>query len=514
MELFQLFFGGKAIMGILVIAVVSTILFVLKIGYLKAPPDKAYIISGLRNKTIIGQSSIRIPYLERYDILDLSLVPIDVKTKSKVPTLDYININVDGIANVKISTDPELLPIAAQNFLNKDRDYLRQVVQEILEGNMREIVGKMKLQEMVSDRQRFAEEVKGNVIPDLRRMGLELVNFNVQNFYDENGLIEDLGIDNISQIRKKAAIAKAEAEKEIARARAEADKETAKAIADAEKEKAIAKAEADDAANEVRIKTDESIATRETGLSIRKSQLKKDADTEASIASAAGRIQDEVQNKTVMEAEADAQLARQAKEVEIRRKAAEVQEQELTATIRKKAEADKFAALQKADADLYRRKKEAEAARYEEEQRAEAQKIKADAERYAAEQDAAGIRAKGEAEAAAIQARGEAEAQGVLKRAEAQRKMGEASILDMYFHALPEVARAVSEPMANVGNITMYGSDNATKLAADVTGVMSQVMGAIRDATGLDLGTMVNARFNPDAHTQDFNAEADDENVK
>ena len=101
--------------------------------------------------------------------------------------------------------------------------YITGVAREVLEGNMREIVGRMRLEEMVSDRQKFADLVKENAEPDLAAMGLDVVSFNVQNFTDSNGVIDDLGIDNISQIKKKAAIAKAEAEKEIAVAKAEAD---------------------------------------------------------------------------------------------------------------------------------------------------------------------------------------------------------------------------------------------------------------------------------------------------
>lgn len=229
-----------------VAVVVLLILIILITGYVKASPDTAYIISGLRKKpkVLIGKAGIKIPFLEKKDELNLQLIPIDVKTSSAVPTADYINIRVDAAVNVKISDDNERLALAAQNFLNKPVDYIAQVSREVLEGNMREIVGKMNLEEMVSDRQKFANLVKENAEPDLAAMGLDIVSFNVQNFVDGNGVIENLGVDNIVKIQKNAAISRAESEKEIARAQAVAKKEANDAQVSSELEIANAKARA------------------------------------------------------------------------------------------------------------------------------------------------------------------------------------------------------------------------------------------------------------------------------
>ena len=231
-----------------IIALIEILLIVILIsGYVKASPDTAYIISGLRKhpKVLIGKAGIKIPFFEKKDELNLQLIPIDVKTSSAVPTADYINIRVDATVNVKISDNEERLGLAAQNFLNKKVEYIAQVAREVLEGNVREIVGKMNLEEMVSDRQKFASLVKENAEPDLAGMGLDIVSFNVQNFVDENGVIENLGVDNIVKIQKNAAISRAESEKEIAKAQAQAKKEAndAQVTADLEIEKAKAKAE-------------------------------------------------------------------------------------------------------------------------------------------------------------------------------------------------------------------------------------------------------------------------------
>ena len=159
-----------------VVLVVLVLLIIIMSGYVKASPDTAIIISGLRKnpKVLIGKAGVKIPFLERKDELNLQLIPIDVKTSNAVPTADYITINVYATVNVKISDQPETLRLAAQNFLNKKTEYVAHVAREVLEGNVREIVGKMALEEMVSDRQKFATLVKENAEPDLKAMGLDL----------------------------------------------------------------------------------------------------------------------------------------------------------------------------------------------------------------------------------------------------------------------------------------------------------------------------------------------------
>ena len=143
--------------GLIVGGAVLLLLLILLTGYLKAPPDTAFIVSGLRRKVVIGKSCIKVPILERLDKLSLKLIPIDVKTSSAVPTADYINIHVDAAVNIKISDDPAKLNRAAQNFLNQKTEYIGAVAREVLEGNMREIVGRMELKEMVKSIQACVE---------------------------------------------------------------------------------------------------------------------------------------------------------------------------------------------------------------------------------------------------------------------------------------------------------------------------------------------------------------------
>ena len=450
-----------------IILIVALVLVIFITGYVKASPDTAIIISGLRKnpKVLIGKAGIKIPFLERKDELNLQLIPIDVKTSNAVPTADYININVDATVNVKISDNEERLKLAAQNFLNKNSEYIARVAREVLEGNVREIVGKMALEEMVSDRQKFAMLVKENAEPDLAAMGLDIISFNVQNFVDGNGVIENLGVDNIVKIQKNAAISRAESEKEIAKAQANARRE----------------------ANEAEVNAASEIAKKQNELDIQKAELKKVADVKRAEADAAYKIQEEEQRKTVEITTANANIAKQEKEILLKQKEAEVMEQALDAQIKKKAEADKFAKQQEADAQLYERQREAEARKFETEKEAEAMKAKAEAEKYAMEQEAEGIRTKGLAEAEAIRAKAIAEAEGIEKKAEAMTKMGEAAVLEMYFKALPEVVKNAATPLTNVDRITMYGDGNSAKLMKDIMGTVTQVTDGLKESTGVDL---------------------------
>jgi len=452
---------------IVVGAIVLLLILIFLTGYVKASPDTAIIISGLRKnpKVLIGKAGVKIPFLERKDELNLQLIPIDVKTSNAVPTADYININVDATVNVKISDNEERLKLAAQNFLNKNSEYIGHVAREVLEGNVREIVGKMALEEMVSDRQKFAMLVKENAEPDLAAMGLDIISFNVQNFVDGNGVIENLGVDNIVKIQKNAAISRADSEKEIAKAQANAKRE----------------------ANEAEVNAESEIAKKRNELAIQKAELKREADVKQAEADAAYKIQEEEQRKTVEITTANANIAKQEKEVLLKQREAEVMEQALDAQVRKKAEAERFAKQQQADAQLYERQREAEAKKFETEKEAEAMKAQAEARKYTMEQEAEGIRTRGVAEAEAIRAKAVAEAEGIEKKAEAMAKMGEAAVLEMYFKALPEVVKNAAEPLANVDKITMYGDGNSAKLMKDIMGTVVQVTDGLKESTGVDL---------------------------
>ena len=459
------------------IVVAVLVIVMMCMGYVKAPPDMAFIISGIKKKSkiVIGKASIRIPFFERLDKLNLRLIPIDVKTSNAVPTADYININVDATVNIKVSNDPEKLRLAAENFLNKNTEYIASVAREVLEGNVREIVGKMQLEEMVSDRQKFALLVKENAEPDLAAMGLDIISFNVQNFVDGNEVIENLGIDNIVRIKKSAAIARAESERDIKVAQASADKE----------------------ANDAAVAAETEIAKKQNELAIKKSELQMEADTKKAMADAAYEIQKEEQRKTIEITTANADIARQEREIELKQKQVAVKERALEAEVKKQAEADKYAAQQKADAALYQRQKEAEAKQFEAQREAEARKAQAEADRFAKQQEAEGIRAVGEAEASAIQAKGIAEAEAMEKKAEAYAKYNKAAVAEMMIKVLPDIAGKIAEPLSQIDKITIIGggegSNGVEQVAGNVPAVMTKLFESMKETTGIDLADIIKA---------------------
>ncbi len=442
---------------VLIAAAVLLVLFI--IGYLKAPPDTAYIITGMGKKRIlIGRAGFRVPFFERVDKLSLKVMQVDVKTSEAVPTNEFINVTVDGVANIKISSNPELLKRAAESLLGMRQAELISLVTQVLEGNMREIVGSVGLKEMVQDRQGVAKKITENVVPDMEKLGIEVVNFNIQNFKDGAGTIENMGIDNVEQIRKNAQIAKANAQRDIA----------------------IATSRAQQEANAIKVEAEKKIAEQNAELSVQQAEMQIKADTKKAEADAAYSIQQENQRKTIEVTRKEADIAAKAKETELAEKEITLKEKMLDAEVRKQADAMNYKAEKDAVAALITRQKEAEAKKYEAIQRAEAQKVEAEALRYSMEQEAEGIRAKGIAEAEAIE-----------KKAEAQKKMGEASVLEMYLNALPDVVKNAAAPLAQTDKIVMYGDGNATKVVRDVMNSAGQVMDGMKESTGLDLAALL-----------------------
>ncbi len=449
------------------------VLLILFSSYVKAPPNKAYIISGLRKtpKILIGKAGLKLPFFERKDELLIKQISIDIKTGDYVPTLDFIGVNIDAVAKVKIRTDEEGIQLAMKNFLNMKESDIMEALVDSLQGNMREIIGTISLKELCNDRKSFGDQVQEKAQVDMNRLGIEIISCNIQHVEDQNDLIIALGQDNMAAIQKNASIAKANADRDVAIAQALAAKE----------------------ANDARVESDTEIAVKQNELSIKKSELKTMEDAKKAEADAAYKIQEQQQRKSIEVESANADIARQEKEVDLKRREAEVTEQALDAEVKKKAEAAKFAKQQAADAELYERQKNAEAEKFELERKAEAKKAQAEAELFAKKQEAEGIRAVGEAEAKAIQAKGIAEAEALEKKAEAMKKYGEAAIVEMLCNMYPEVAKAIAEPLSNVGNITMYGSGNTAKLTEDITVSVKQAMSGISDSLGIDLSSLVSS---------------------
>lgn len=501
--------------GIIAIVVLTiAILAILASGYVKASPNKAYIISGIKRepKVLIGRAGIKIPFLEKKDELILKQISIDIKTNGYIPTKDFIGVDIDAVAKVRVLTQrdvtvnakgevvagadsnkritTEMANAAMKNFLNMNEDQIRDALTDSLQGNMREIIGTQCLKELCNDRKTFGDEVQAKAQKDMNALGIWIESCNIQKIEDENNLITALGQDNMSQIQKDASVAKAQADRDVAIARAQAQKD----------------------ANDAQVIAETEIAQKQTELAIKKAELKKESDIKKAEADAAYKIQEEEQRKTVEITTANANLARQEKELELKEREVSIKEKALEAEVKKTAEANKYAAQQKADAEQYERQKRAEAELFEIQRQAEAEKAKSEAERFAKEQaaeavkaaglaEAAAVAAKGKAEAEAIQAKAEAEAAGILKKAEAMKQYGDAArqqmeldTLKVYFEQLPKIAEAVAKGYMNVDSIKMFGGDSS-KLAGDIMTTVTQVTDGIKESTGLDINEMLAKGF-------------------
>lgn len=513
------------IIAIIVLAI--AILAILASGYVKASPNKAYIISGIKRepKVLIGRAGIKIPFLEKKDELILKQISIDIKTNGYIPTKDFIGVDIDAVAKVRVLTQrdvtvnakgevvagadankritTEMANAAMKNFLNMNEDQIRDALTDSLQGNMREIIGTQCLKELCNDRKTFGDEVQAKAQKDMNALGIWIEACNIQKIEDENNLITALGQDNMSQIQKDASVAKAQADRDVAIARAQAQKD----------------------ANDAQVIAETEIAQKQTELAIKKAELKKESDIKKAEADAAYKIQEEEQRKTVEITTANANLARQEKELELKEREVSIKEKALEAEVKKTAEANKYAAQQKADAEQYERQKRAEAELFEIQRQAEAEKAKSEAERFAKEQaaeavkaaglaEAAAVAAKGKAEAEAIQAKAEAEAAGILKKAEAMKQYGDAArqqmeldTLKVYFEQLPKIAEAVAKGYMNVDSIKMFGGDSS-KLAGDIMTTVTQVTDGIKESTGLDINEMLAKGFAKETKSEETGSTA------
>ena len=493
-ELMNLLMYGGIAFGAIILMII-----IFKSFWKVAGTNEVLIVSGLgKVKTKSGGGIFVLPILQKTQRMTLENIQVDFTSRNEIPTKDAIHVLVDAVANMAISQDPERQRIAASKFAGYSIQQVRDTVIPVLEGNIREIISQTDFESLIrGDKKAFSELVMDNVTPNLRDLGIDLTTFNIQNFSDKNGVIRDLGIENIEKIKKEAQIAAAKARSEVAIAQAQANKE----------------------ANDAEIASQTEIAKKNTEFAIQKAELQKQADTEQARADAAMAIEAENQRKIQEIATANANLAKQEKEIELKAREVEIKERALEAEVKKTAEAQKYAEEQRADAKLYTTQKAAQAELFERERRAEAEKIEAihraeadlavaEAEAKAKKALADAIRAQGEAEAAAeeakgiakakaIQAQAEAEAEGLLKKAEAMKQYGDAAMadrsyqaLEAYFAQLPAIAAAIGDGYKGVDKIVMLGNDS-NQLANNIINSTTQISEGLTESLGIDLKTLM-----------------------
>jgi len=442
------------IVGAVVLVVVLLFFGLWAFNYRKVGPNQVLVISGRtstvlevdgRERTVgyrlqVGGGTFVMPFVETVDVLPLEVFSISVHCP-EVLTAKGVIISAEAFGQVKAASEEPLLHRAVENFLSKGSSGITSVAQEVLDGHMRAALGMMAVEEIYSDRDGFAAQVRKTAGEDFARLGLELLSFALKDITDSQGYLQSLGARRIAEVKRDATLAQAETERDSAIqaseyrkqgdvARLAAETELAKATRDFEMQRADFQA----AVNVKRAKADIAYDLERAKLS---EELKK-------------------QEYTVRLTEK--QLAAQVEEQEIVRR-----EKELEATVKRPAEAMHYQAKLEAETDAYQKELEAKG-------------------------KAAGIRLYGNAEAEAVSARGKAEAEAMRLKAAAWKEYTNAALVEMVIKQLPELARAVSEPLSKVEKIVMVGDiDGAPKLTGQVASVLAQMPTLVESLTGVKL---------------------------
>lgn len=334
---------------------------------------------------------------------------------------------------------------AARNYLNQSKERMEKDVTQVLLGKLREVIGKTELKELMENRDTFAATVAESARVDMERLGLQLTTFNIQDFTDRQHVIDNMGAEMAAEISRNAKLASINAEQDV--------------------------------------------AVRQNQLDLKRAELQSISDkaqAEAE-ADAVKGITTAEQSKTLKVKEQEAEIAAAEKKAVLEQKNAEIEEQKLNATIRKKADADRYAAEQQADAQMYTTRKHADAELYLRQQEAQATQSTADADAHATE-------VKGKAEGSAAQAKGVGEAEAIRAQGRAFNAMNNTYILaQQYIQILPDMVRAAAEPLTKVDHITMYGDGNSTKLVGDTVNSVSQLSEGLSQSLGIDLKALLNS---------------------
>ena len=441
--------------------VVLVLLILVLLCWKRVPADKAMVITGLKKRVLVGRGGVQVPFLETSCSISLESVSMTTDI-TEAPSKQGIFVDIAGTAVVKVDNKPDMILLAVEQFCNGNTERttqnIRNVVEQILEGKLRGIVSTLTVEQINEDRVAFENSIEDSITSELKAMGLRLMSYTVLKIATQGGYLENRAIPQIAQSKADADIASAERKRDT-------EVKTAEAIREGEKAKLSAQAE---------------IAQSQRDKTIRTEQYRAEQDKAKADADVAYKLQEIENNKTV--------AARQAV---LAQKEAIVVEEQLVASVKKPADAEKYKTEVEAEANRVKAIKEAEA-------RAEAMKLealaKAEARRVEAQAEADAIRARGEAEAEATKAKGIADAEAKDRLAEAMKKYGEAAVVEMVIQQLPEIMGAVSKPMEQIDHITVIdngGSEGASKVAKTVSDVASNGFTVLKDLTGVDIAQMM-----------------------
>lgn len=439
-----------------VIMVVFFLLIVISKRYVKVGPNEVLVISGIKHKIrtadggkesvgfriLKGGGTFVIPVFERVDHLSLELFTLDVNTP-EVYTALGVTVMVDGVAQVKIKGDDVSIRTAAEQFLSKGKQEIMNISLQTMEGHLRAILGTMTVEEIYSNRDAFATKVQEVAATDLANMGMVVVSFTIRDIRDKQGYLDALGKPRVAQVMRDATIGEAEATR------------------DSTLRSAVAKREAEVG----RLEAETRIAAAERDYQMKLAEYEASVNQKKADADLAYDLQRYKTEQLVKEEEVAVKVVEKAKEIELAEKEVSRKQLELNASVQRPADAE----------------------RYKLETVAEGQ---SSAIKLTGHAEAEANKARGVAQADVIRAQGLSEAEAMAKKSDAWKEYNQAAIAQMLIEKLPEIARAISEPLSKTEKIVIINSGNgqgggASKITGDITQIIAQLPPVVESLTGL-----------------------------
>ena len=410
--------------------------------YRKAGPHEALVVYGYRKemRIRIGRGTVIWPVVESCRMLSLELMSFDVAPQQDLYTNQGVAVTVEAVAQIKVKSDEVSVRTAAEQFLTKTPDEREGLIRLVMEGHLRGIIGQLTVEQIVKEPEMVADRMRSTCADDLCKMGLEVISFTIKEVRDKNEYIANMGRPDVARIKRDADVAAAEAERDTAIKRAEATRASAIAKAQADQERVLA---------ETLSLAKQSEAQRD--LEIKRATYAETVKKQQAQADKAYEIQTNIQQQQVIAEQVKVQQIEKEQQIKVQEAEISRHEKELIATILKEAEVQKQRVLNLAEAEKQRLTAEAEG-------------------------KAAAIRVQGEAEADIIFKKGEAEAKAMNIKAEAYQEYNQAAVVDKLITNMPDVVRAMAQPLANVDKITIVSTGNGTSAGASkITGDMAQI---------------------------------------
>ncbi len=455
--------------------VLALLLVITSIGrmYRKAGPNQALIVYGGRGKprVIRAGGSVIWPVVETYRELTLELMSFDVAPTQDLYTKQGVAVTVEAVAQIKVRSDEESILTAAEQFLSKPAQEREGLIRLVMEGHLRGIIGQLTVEQIVKEPEMVAERMRATCMDDMSKMGLEVISFTIREVRDKNEYITNMGRPDVARIRRDAEIAGAEAERDTAIRRAIAMREAATAKAEADQVRVIA---------ETASMGKQAEAQRD--LAIQKAQYTEQSRRQEAQADKAYELQTNVMQQQVVAEQVKVQQIEKEQQVKVQEAEIRRHEAELISTVLKASEIEAKRVANIATAQKQKLSIEAEG--------------RAAAQRTEGEANAAITRLQGQAEADIIFQKGEAEAKAMNVKAAAYQEWTQAAVVDKLISNLPEVVRAMSEPLSKVDKITIVSTGGeqgtgASKLTGDITKVAAQVPALFEALSGMKMSDLM-----------------------